>query len=159
MGMADITTQFVPAHAALVDRREIPTVQMQSYFDSVYGHAHEVLKTAQVRPAGPARCYYFSPLGDTVDLAGGFPVRLDTVRLLQDQLADASPFKVVRHGDLRTWRLRHRGSGDGLALAWDVLAAHARKAGNGRGAIAWEEYVSIDPDSDRMTVDLHWAKA
>ena len=157
--MVDITTQFVPAHAALVDRREIPTADMQPYFDSVYGQAHEVLKAAKVRPVGPARCYYFSPLGGTVDLAGGFPVRMDTVRLLEEQLDDASPFKVVRHGDLRTWHIRHRGSGDGLAHAWDVLAEHAKNSGNGRGAVAWEDYVSIDPDGDQMTVDLHWAQA
>lgn len=157
--MAEITTQFVPAHAALVDRREIPTGEMQAYFDRVYGEAQQILKAAKVRPVGPARCYYFSELGETVDLASGFPVRMDTVRLLEEQLDDASPFKVVRHGDLRTWRLRHRGDAEKLTRSWDNLAGHAKNSGKGSGAVAWEDYVSISPDSDEMTVDIHWAQA
>ncbi len=157
--MAEITTQLVPAHAALVDRREIPVEQMQSYFDRVYVEARKLLKAAKVRPVGPARCYYFGPLGETVDLAGGFPVRMDTVRLLEEQLDDASPFKVVRHGDLRTWRLRYQGDGDKLTRTWDTLTEHARNSGKGAGEIAWEDYVSISPDGGYMTVDIHWAQA
>lgn len=131
---------------------------MQAYFDRVYDEAHAVLKAAGVRPVGPARCYYFTPLGETVDLASGFPVRMDTVNKLQESLDDTSPFKVVRHGDLRTWQLRSRGDGNKLSRAWEVLADHVRESHKEPGDIAWEDYVSIDPETGDMTVNLHWAQ-
>lgn len=155
--MDNIAQRFVPAHAALVDRRTIDVAEMQGYFDRVFTDATEALRSAKVRAVGPARCYYFTTPGDEVDLAGGYPVRMDTVNILGDTLGDNNPFKVVRHGDLRTAHLRFRGNAHGLSQAWEKLSQFVRDSEHDFGEIAWEDYTSLSSDDDTMTVDLHWA--
>lgn len=155
--MDNIAQRFVPAHAALVNRRTIDVAEMQGYFDRVFAEASETLRSAKVRPVGPARCYYFTAPGDTVDLAGGYPVRMDTVNILSDALGEDHPFKVVRHGDLRTAHLRFRGDAYGLPQAWERLAQFVRDSEHDFGEIAWEDYTSLSSDDGTMTVDLHWA--
>lgn len=158
--MHNIVQRFVPAHAALVDHREIAAVDMQAYFDHVFADASAILRAAKVRQSGPARCYYFTSPGETVDLAGGYPVRMDTVNIIGKSLAPESPFKVVRHGDLRTAHLRFQGGSGGLSGAWETLAQFVRDSEHDFGEIAWEDYTLLASDgSDNITVDLHWALA
>ena len=155
--MSDITTRLVPAHAALVDRRVIPAEEMQAYFDRVYAEAGQVLKNAGIRRLGPARCYYFSPVGETVDIASGFPVRMDTVNKLNEQLGESSTFKVVRHGDLRAKTLRYQGDGSKLNNSWEKLHKHVEESDKDFGDVAWEDFITVSADSDQMTVDLFWS--
>lgn len=156
--MVEIIKRFVPAHAVLVDRREISRAETQDYFDRVYTEATQTLRAAKVRQVGPPRCYYFEVSEDAVDLAGGYPVRMDTVNKLGEKIPDSSPFKVVRHGDLRTAHLRFQGQPDGLSAAWEELAAYVRESDSNFGGISWEEFVNMEPAADgSITVDLHWA--
>jgi effector-binding domain-containing protein len=150
--MTDHTT--VPAHILVASREIIPTDTMTGYFDRSFTRALEAIRSVGAEPAGPARAYYFSPLTDVVDLAGGFPVAEEH----GEAVAAAHPDLVHRIPEYEVIIQRHTGPYDRLAAAWQELTEHVRSLGRPTGPVFWEEYVTMPtPEADpaEMITDLY----
>lgn len=152
--MSDHTTATVPAHVLVASRETIPTATMTDYFDGAFTRALEAVRSVGAEPAGPARAYYFSPLTDVVDIAGGFPVAGEHVAAL----AAAHPELVHRIPEHEAIIRRHTGSYDGLAGAWQELIEHVHTLGRPIGPVFWEEYVTMptpEMDPAELITDLY----
>lgn len=150
--MTDPST--VPAHVLVATRETIPTDNMTGYFDRAFTRAIEVIQSVGAQPAGPARAYYFSPLTDVVDLAGGFPVAEEHIAAL----GETHPEMVHRIPESEVATQRHTGPYDQLGAAWQELIDHVHSLGWSTGPVFWEEYVTIpSPEADpaEMITDLY----
>ncbi|GAB3706106.1 hypothetical protein [Corynebacterium nasicanis] len=144
----------VPAHAFLAPREVIPTSDMHAYFDRAFRRAADVLAELGLHPAGPARAYYYSGLGETVDLAGGFPLAPEQVAAVET----AHPELVHHVPASAAMTARHVGSYDTLGQSWQELTESVRRSGRPTGAVFWEEYVTMPtPEADPadMITDLY----
>lgn len=137
--MSEHTTATVPAHVLVASRKTIPTDNMTGYFDGAFTRALEAIRSVGAEPAGPARAYYFSPLTDVVDIAGGFPLAEEYA----EALATVQPDLVHRIPEHEALVRRHTGSYDGLAAAWQELSDHVRSLSRPTGPVFWEEYVTM----------------
>ncbi|RSZ61711.1 AraC family transcriptional regulator [Corynebacterium hylobatis] len=152
--MSDHTTVIVPAHILVASRETVPTDNMTGYFDGAFTRALQAVRSVGAEPAGPARAYYFSPLTDVVDIAGGFPVAEEHA----EALSAAHPDLVHRIPEHEAFVRRHTGSYDGLGAAWQELSDHVRSLGRPTGPVFWEEYVTMPtPEGDpaEMITDLY----
>ncbi|QGU04816.1 hypothetical protein [Corynebacterium comes] len=144
----------VPAHTLVASRETIPADNMQGYFDRAFTRSIEAIQSVGASPAGPARAYYFSPLTDVVDLAGGFPLAEEYVEAVEA----AFPDLVHRIPEFRVITGRHRGPYDQLGVTWQELIEHIRDLGQQTGPVFWEEYITMPtPDADPadMITDLY----
>lgn len=144
----------VPAHSFLAVRETISTAAMTDWFDRTFNRLGRVLQEVGVRPAGPARAYYFSPLSDSVDIAAGFPLFPEHVAAVEA----AQPELVHHLPECTVMTTRHHGSYETLGQTWQELTDHVRSSGRPTGPVFWEEYVtepSPQADPADMVTDLY----
>ena len=143
-------TRHLPAHSFIGSRETIPASGIPDYFDRAYGRLAGLLAELGTFPAGPPRAYYFSPVADTVDLAGGFPLAPEQVALVE-----AAHPELVHHFPACTvLTVRHHGSYDTLHRTWQELV----EAAPATGPVFWEEYLtepSPEADPADMITDLY----
>lgn len=144
----------VPAHVIVASRETVPTDQLQQYFDRAFTRSIEAIQSVGATPAGSARAYYFSPLTEVVDLAGGFPLAEEHA----EAVAAAFPDLVHRIPEFRVIVGRHHGPYDQLGATWQEHTEYVRRLGHQTGPVFWEEYVTMPtPEADPadMITDLY----
>ena len=75
--MPSYTIVDVPERWVVGTRDVIPADSMVTFFDRVYNDTADRITDVGGSVLGPAVAYYFTPVVDTVDMLGGFPVVAD----------------------------------------------------------------------------------
>ena len=143
--MPSYTIVDVPERWVVGTRDVIPADSMVTFFDRVYNDTADRITDVGGSVLGPAVAYYFTPVVDTVDMLGGFPVVADVA---------AKTSGAVQFSAVKAAKWVHRGSYDTIAKAWKYFVEYLVKDGYSIPTQpCWEEYI-VEPGPETPSEDV-----
>ena len=142
--MPSYTIVDVPERWVVGTRDVIPADSMVTFFDRVYNDTAARITDVGGSVLGPAVAYYFTPVVDTVDMLGGFPVVADVA---------AKTSGAVQFSAVKAAKWVHRGSYDTLAKAWKYFVEDLVKDGYSRDTIGGRDHGIVLP-GERNAVNV-----